>query len=350
MKPKFIPIIILIFSVNARTLFSQNHIEKYYQYVNQAELVICNEKYEDAGIFYKKAFAEHIPFCADLRHAFTLNYTYLNNIDEAVKYAHILIQRDYPEIEEFIQDTVNEAVMYAHLKALLDTTKRTTIPELQAALNEIIEDDQAIRSEYPGYKHDNVDKIRAVDSINSKKIKLLYKKYGSINETNTGSYLHNQSGIRMNLWHNGMWLKDPKEIVFQDVMNGNFDAREYANLEDKFKTEQLDRAEKKPYKAYYATNIAHAMIIHNVLFLWEPENLEEVNDNRKAIYIAETWEDYKIKVLHAFYNNNPNFIFITLKHFVYGEEEDNIQAANEMKAEIDEEHKTGNYERTYYER
>jgi len=346
-RMNYIVIIILVFSLNLKTLFSQNQVEKYYKYVNQAELAICNEKYEDAGIFYKKAFAEHTPFCIDLWRAYTLNYEYLNNINEAIKYAHILIQRDSTNIiEEYVMDTIKEAIMYAHLKALIDTIKMTIIPELQTALNAILEDDQNIRIQY----YNDADKIRAVDSVNSIKLKLLYQKYGSINETNAGSFYQNQSGLRLNLLHNGYWLNDPKDIVFQDVMNGNFDAREYAFLQDRFKTENLDPSENKPYKAYYARNVAHAMVIDNVLFLMEPDNVEEVNENRKSIYISETWEDYKTKLLHAFYNKSPNFKFAMLQRFNFGEDEDNIRTINEIKAEIDEEHKIGNYKRSYYEK
>ena len=346
MKHNFTSIAILVVSLSLETAVSQNKIEKYYEFINRAELAICNEKYEDAGMFYQKAFAEHTPFCIDLRRAYNLNYKYLNNIDEALKCAYILIQRDSTDIEVYVWDTVKEAVMYARLKALADTTKMTVIPELQAALNDILEDDQTVRRQHSG----NADKLREVDSVNSIKIKLLYQKYGSINETNAGDFYQNQGGLRMNLLHNGYWLNDPKEIVYQDVMNGSFDAREYAYLEDRFKTEQLDPSENKPYKAYYARTVYHAMVIHNVLFLVEPDNLEEVNDNLKSIYISETWEDYKTKILHAFYNKSPHFKFAMLQRFYFGEEEDDIQAADEMKAEIDEEHKAGNYKRTYYEK
>jgi hypothetical protein len=143
-------------------------------------------------------------------------------------------------------------------------------------------------------------------------------------------------------------LNDPKEVLFQEVINGNFDAREYAHLKDLFTA--FDVSEEKTYKACYATNSQHAAIVHNVLFLEEPDNLEEVNANRKAIYMAETWEDYKTKILHAFYNKSPYFRFAMLQHVGFGDDEENIQKANEMKEEINNEHKAGNYKRTYYEK
>ena len=47
----------------------QKSVKKYYDYINKAELAICDFKYEKASQYYEKAFHAITPFCNDLFNA-----------------------------------------------------------------------------------------------------------------------------------------------------------------------------------------------------------------------------------------------------------------------------------------
>ena len=79
----------------ANTGYSQDKTAQYYKTVNKAELSICKAKYQSASKYYQKAFETEISFQKDLWNAFKLDYRYVGKEDNALEYAHKLVQRRF---------------------------------------------------------------------------------------------------------------------------------------------------------------------------------------------------------------------------------------------------------------
>ena len=336
-------IVFLLVFLQAFAGYGQNALKKYYKYTNKAELAICAENYVQASRFYKKAFARHEPFGKDLSRALLVNYKYTGNSKKALLYAHILAQRNKFYPEDWVTDTLQEQAFYFHLKNIRDTTRMVSIPELQKAIQQIREDDQAVRRQC----RDNSDSCRNfilyTDSLNLVRIKALYKQYGFISPARAGSV----SGLYMSLLHNcQLRYQDPHEILIRDVMLGHYDARDYMSLEDRCWCEVLDPLAGKPYKGYFGTNVYHATIVHNTLFVYEPINVKEVNRNRRKIHVYEKWEEYLVKLLFTFNEINPDFNLVPLQSFSFGSEENNKKEELSRIKEIEE----GSVQGTYYTR
>ena len=316
--------------------YGQNNLQKYYEYVNKAELAICRENYEEAGEFYKQAFAEFPPFGRDLHFASLLNYKYLNNEEEALKYAYILQQMNYGIVRYFLGDEKEKyPALQKKLEMMQDTVKVLVIPELEEALEKLYDADQNVRKKGPedGDFDKWMDTIRFIDSVNLLTLQALYQKYGEINERNAGMGFSYGSAYLV-LLHNHYYLHDPESLIFEEVMKGNFNANNYMEL----KTRYLMQAGEMDYYACH-----NVPVIHDVLFLLEPENVEFVNQKRKEIYISETWEDYKEKALHCFYQKSHDFRLCNLKSIAFGNDEDDEKEMSSRKSKIDSGEIKGSY-------
>ena len=331
----------LIFCFATMMAYSQNNLQKYYEYINKAELAICRENYEEAGEFYKQAFAEFPPFGRDLFFASTLNYKYLHNDEEALKYAYILQQMNEGIAEYFLNDDEKEEYpnLQKQLEIMQDTIKVLVIPELKEALEKLHDADQKPRRNYlEDYPEDEnyenyENRIRIVDSVNLLELKALYQKYGEINERNAGRTFHRT--VHIVLLHNTSWSYNLDNVILKEVMKGNFDARIYIELKDRY----LSMAEDT---SHYA--LSCVFIIHNTLFLLlAPEEEEFVNRKRKEINIAETWDDYKEKVLHRFYQKNYDFRLCNIQRLSWGSDEKDEKQMNVWKSRIDSGEVKGSY-------
>ena len=331
---------VTIFCLSTVMAYGQNNLQKYYEYVNKAELAICRENYEEAGEFYKQAFAAFPPFGRDLHFASILQRKYLHNEEEDLKYAYLLRQMNHDIAEYFLYE---EKELYPDLQKkvemMQDTTKVLVIPELVEALEKLYDDDQKVRQNYLEYypddenyeNHRNV--MRVIDSVNVMALQALYQKYGEINERKAGMGFSHGAAYLV-LLHNTVDLYNPDNIILEEVMKGNFDARWYMELKDRY----LGMAEDT---SYYETQ--NGIIVHNLFFLLEPEDVIQVNQNRKEINIAETWADRKEKLLHRFYEKNYDFRLCNIKSFYFGSDEENEKRMNTLKSEIDSGEVKGSY-------
>ena len=331
-------IVFLLVFLQAFAGYGQNALKKYYKYTNKAELAICAENYAQASRFYKKAFARHEPFGRDLKWAYLIHSKYIPDMDAALWCLHRYAQRGYEMPPgEWVEDSVKNALLCRHILNIRDTVKITVIPELRDDLGEIMRRDQAVRQRCRTYQDTCVEKVMQADFENLEKIEKLYRRYGAITQKNAGSL----TPIYTSLLHNSQWKNDPKQLLWKEIFAGNFDSRAYAVLSDRFIAEHLHSA---PVNlSYYATNAVHALIIHNTLFIYEPENIKQINKNRREILIAETWEDYLTKLLFVFYRKNPDFYFVPLQEFVFGDEEENKKEEAAWRADIDEKRVNGKY-------
>ena len=327
---------ILIVCYTTIMTYGQNTLQKYYEYINEAELAVCRENYKVAGEFYKQAFMEFPPFGRDLHFASTLNYKYLHNEEEALKYAYILRQMNYDIAQYFLDDTEKEEYpdLQKKLEMMQDTIKVLVINELEKALEKLYDADQKPRQTYLEYYPEDKNytyynnNIRFVDSVNRLELQALYKKYGEIHERNAGMGF-SYGSANLVLLHNTSWLYNPDNIILKEVMKGNFDARCYMTLKERY----LNTAEEM---SHYA--VLNVTMFGKTLFILDPEDIEQINQNRKAINIAETWDDFKEKVLHRFYEKNYDFRFQNLFRLFYNSDEENL-----WKSQIDSGEMRGAY-------
>ena len=313
-------------------IFAQNGLATYYKYVNKAELAICDLNYQKASDYYHKAFKVHTPFNRDLYYAFKIDYKYIDDIDRAIYCYHKMAQRD--NVDENDLDSLKYRNMWQHAKNIRDTTRIVIDYALQDTLISIRNSDQRIRAERSKGEADD-EVVYQTDTINLAKIQKIYKQYENINESTIG-YL---PGIDIVLRHNIYYGFDPAELLLKEVLNGNFHARSFMRLEDDYKTFGFND---EPYQAYYGINLMHSVIINKTFFVYPPENIKQVNKNRKAIYQSETWDDYLTKMMFAYYNPDSEFKIYFPSHLISGEEVDE-QSELERKKEIDEKRVKGKY-------
>ena len=81
----------------------------------------------------------------------------------------------------------------------------------------------------------------------------------------------------------------------------------------------------------------------------QPDNLKQIDKNRKRLGLAETWQDaVKKRVWEC--EHNAYYITGSRQSRIYGDEEDDAAEAAKMKQEIDAEHAAGDFHRMYYEK
>lgn len=292
--------------------YGQDSLFQYYKYVNKAELAICKGHYEKASKLYNKAFSHRQPFARDLSYSFIINYKYVNNVDFAIRDFHWLAKRGIGDLSGYIEDTLKYAVIWNHMKNIVDTTELTINTDLVNRLEKMREDDQSVRAR--SYDNDDMwfKNVSRTDSINLLKVKELYKDFSPINEYTAKTI----APLNLILLHAGWLGFDPEEIWLEEVKKGNIDARTYMQLRDVCKTEIIDKQKGINSNPIYGTSFTHFVVINNTLFIYEPENIEEINRNRKAINVSETWNDYLKKNLYVLKSKNPDFMFFPRKQLV----------------------------------
>lgn len=297
-------------------LFGQKEVKNYYNHVNKAELAICSKNYELAAKHYHKAFETEIMFSRDLNNSFIVNYKYTDNENRAIQDAWILAQRGL-KYQSLIDDTIKYADLYAQLKVIFDTTTTTIIPELAKILDSLKKEDQAIRKYCVAYNDTCVDQVKRIDSLNLLTIKRLYEKYGSINEINSGP--KGMFNLFLILLHNTQWKQHPKDVAYQNMLSGLFDARKYAELEDRYTTSIM-----KQKSRFRFGDASNSYIIHKTLFLVVPKDVKQVNKNRKQIFL-EQFSDTEKKQIFIFNNRDSEFSIASRYVIDYGSKEENIK-------------------------
>ena len=299
-------------------------MKKYYEYVNKAELAICDFKYENASQYYEKAFNTHTPFNFDLYNAARLNVKFTKNFDLAFKYAKILLERDFGGIYYAIDTT--DTFNIQRFKNLEDSIKPLVNKNLMLILEEMLEEDQKEATT----PQEQYEKCR-VHHTNFLKLFELTKEYGPLTEQKIGLYEY--SPIHTILIHATQNQMSPKELLIQDVLNGNVYAENYMQYYDLY-LENLGKS------ACYGYGWKSIFISNNILFIVYPDDIKKNNWERKKLNIAETWEDHVKKAKYQFLSGK--FQIVPRANYMLDEEE-----VKKMMQEIDEEHQKGIYKREY---
>ena len=302
----------------------QKSVKKYYDYINKAELAICDFKYEKASQYYEKAFHAITPFCNDLFNATILNVKFTKKYDLALNYSRQLLQKDFEIGWVYNLIDPKDSLIALKFKSLEDTVKSQTNKNLKLILEEMLEEDQK-------WRHGEIDmcKIIEVDKNNFLKIVSLKKEFGALNEDIIGLN-HNYKTLLIHFAKN---LYSPRELLISSVINGDFYIKDYIQLYDLY----LEMIGETPI---YGRSWGQIYSVKNVLIINYPDDIERVNKERKKILLNETWDEYMKKIKYQFQFNNFQ-LYSKVENWMSEEE------INSLIKEIDEEHQKGIYKREY---
>ncbi len=336
---KFIYLILSLIFLS-KIACGQSMVKQYNYYINQAELAICDSNYQKASDCYHSAFAVKRANVRDAHFAFILNHLYHYNLERACEAFHFLVQagdKAYNEYGSYLEDTTACPELWNCMKIISDTTQSLVDENLYNALNEIRKDDQRVRMAF--YESDELAyaTIGHTDSLNFQKAQQIFKQYKDIDEYNSGgAVMLNAAFIHFARWR----LTTPDIYYKKMVKNGDLSVSNYM--------QNYDYCYHCIYKAdentTYGTSPSYTYVINNTFFIRYPENIKQVNRNRKKINAAETWEDYVKKVMYVYHNDSP-FRFYPKQTMFYGDQDVQEQMEKDERVRYD----SGEVKGMYYE-
>ena len=341
LKNIFLTLMAVLLLVSAAAQ-SRKDVRQYYYWVNQAELAICNDNLQFADSLYTTAFSIKKPLAREMRTAFWVAIQTENN-EKILQMAKCRIELGDEGLANSYQymSPHFDTVVYQQLLDIEAQTIKTYCVEFDTILEHINERDQRYRMQGMGRSPEQF----ALDDENRKLIKQFYRDYPEFNEYAAGFYYLSMLSVPM-LHAVQTGHHDLQPILRKKVVAGIFPSQQYMELEDVWS--RIHFSSKKMYGGggMGSENIYY---IGNTLFVTRPENLKQINKNRKKLGVFETWED---AVKKCVWECEHNCYCITgnrnLKCF--GDEEDDAAEATKLKQEIDAEHAKGDFHRMYYER
>ncbi len=275
--------IFLLMIISSITCAGKN-IERYYNYINKAELAIAESDYKSGLKFYKKAFKNHDePFNYDYRNALLCSCQ-LQKEKSVKQYYTALKQRkfNFKNLEKHCIKNIgeNQWMILEQLEVLLtiDTVYRKELVE-------ILNKDQSLRDfVYSNGGYDvHGDTARFVDSLNMLALKKMIKEKGFPTDAKVG----NSKLIFIPILHNRQSpnpRNDLGDVLKKHVQIGCFYSSVYARLHDEY----IGNTHRK-------YGIEHQVIINGESFFDYPENETEINKRRMEIYKA-SMEEQRIKL------------------------------------------------------
>ena len=337
---KFIYLILSLIFLS-KIACGQSMVKQYNYYINQAELAICDSNYQRASDCYQTAFAIKRPCIRDAHLAFKLHTGYLYNLERACADFHFLVQSGtkafFMDGTPYLEDTTAYRELWQCMKVISDTTKSLVNVDLYNALEEIRREDQRVRTTC--YENDDLHgaAVDHTDSMNFQKLQQIFQQYQDINEYNSGCAVM-MSAVFIHFAR--LRLTTPDVFYEKLVKSGNLSAAGYM--------QNYDYCYHCIYKAdentTYGTSPSYTYVINNTFFIRYPENIKQVNRNRKKINAAETWEDYVKKVMYVYHNDSP-FRFYPKQTMFYGDQDVQEQMEKDERVRYD----SGEVKGMYYE-
>lgn len=308
----------------------------YNYWVNQANLAICEENYALASQNYVRAFETATPFTTDLFSYFWIYQNHgIGEKKDLILWAHKLAQREKLSIDSYKDDTL----MYPIFKNILDTTVSTLNHQLINEFKTIVNRDQEVRlrQDYATAEERYLT-IREIDSINLLNITELYQKYPIVNNDNAGYFEDDIKLIMLHCAETGI-KGIPWELFESQVALQRFSTVDYMTMYDE--CTQWETYADSIKCTGYGTDLSRQRIVGNTLFVCPPDNIDEIDKNRERLGAAETWTDYKKKLIYTFHSRK--FWFVPLQEDVWGDDEANERAAARERAKIDSGEIKGEY-------
>lgn len=335
-------LMILLFGLSFCLSWGQNNPEKYYKYINKAELAYLemsdNSKAgQKSAQYYEKAFAANRPFSKDLRYYLLLySRNKQGNLDVALECAHILAQRGMLWPNWFDEDTT----FHKALCQIKDTTRIITNPALVAALDSLRTRDRNFRNSVRRWDDETFHAMAALDSANMQSLVGLFHQYGYINEDNAGELY--ASTIELLFVHNSKTRSAelPFEVIEKAVKDGTYDARSYMDFYDECLNWRWTG--ESPFQSWYGLGFSSHIIINNTLFIYPTGDVKEIDAHRRELGVSETYADHEKKLLCAFLSKGAGFV-PRLNIEDYGDPEDEASFAAQARADIDSGKVRGKY-------
>lgn len=318
---------------------SRKQVQQYYYWINQAELAICDDNLQLADSLYTRAFSIKEPLAREIRTAFWVAIQTENN-EKILQIAKCRIELGDEGLAYSYQHSTQkfDSATYKQLLFLEENTPKTYHTEFDTILENLIERDQRYRMQGMGRSPEQF----ALDDENRKLIKQFYREYPDFNEYVAGFYYMGMLGVVL-LHAVQTDHYDLQPLLRKKVMAGIFPAENYMEFEAWWE-------DVHPGKEHqYGSELNNIYYIGNTLFVEQPDNLKQIDKNRKKLGLAETWQDaVKKRVWEC--EHNTYYITGSRQSRIYGDEEDDAAEAAKMKREIDAEHAAGDFHRMYYEK
>ena len=335
-------LIILLLGASVCLSWGQNNPKKYYEYINEAELAYLqmsddNDLGQKAANCYEKAFAANRPFSKDLRYyLFLYSDNKQGRLDVALECAHTLAQRGMLWPKWYDADTAFQRTLYL----IKDTTRVITDPELVAALDSLRTRDRNFRNNVRRWDDETFQAVAALDSANMQSLVELFQRYGHLNEDNAGELY--ASTVELLFIHNSKTrtAELPFDLIEKAVKEGTYDARSYMDFYDECLNWRWNR--ESSFQSRYGLGFSSHIVIGNTLFIYPTGDVTEIDAQRKALGVSETYADYEKKLESAFLMNGAGFV-PRLNIEDWGGEEEDAQAASEARANIDSGKVKGRY-------
>ena len=321
---------------------SRKQVRQYYYWINQAELAICDSNYQRASECYHTAFAIKRPCIRDAAFAFKLHTEYLYDLERACEAFHFLAlsgdKAYFSDGDPYVDDTVTYAELWQHIKLISDTTQSLVIEDLWNKAHEMSRLDQQVR--FASYENDSVASatIAHTDSLNFQKMQQVFKQYKNFSEYHSGFGGGFSSALFIHFARMG--FASPDVFLLKMVKRGDCPPANYICTYDCCYHSII----KNDDKTTYGTDPSYTYIINNTLFIRYPDNVKQIDRNRKKLNFAETWADYVKKVLYV-NQRKEGFWFYPKQFVIHGDEAEEEQREKEERARYD----SGEIKGAYYD-
>ncbi len=319
-------------------------IKKYYHWINQAELAICDSDFVKANECYEKAFSYHKPLGIHLSTAYLMNVVFTGDTSRIFDYAAQLLQCGDKELaKRYSKHSIYDTNIYNRLILLEKTTTPSFDTILHQNLEEILHSDQSFSHSWGNSPTEDSLNRTIIDEIFS-----LYTKYGLINDYTAGIHFANYYLFTPGLHYVNSNIHDLQNLLRNEVVKGNIPADLYMTLEDTYLWGQEYMRECDPATDPngYGMNENYFYRLSNYLFVTYPENVRMVNRNRRKLGVAETFDDLVKKVVWQQLVGRVYWTSVTIER--YGSNEDDQQQAQELIQEIEKDYASGDFHRQYY--
>jgi hypothetical protein len=321
--------IILVFFlfIMAQVSFANRMLE-YVELVNEAELLICAHKMQDALTHYNKAFESEQPaFGKDLYNAWQLAFI-CNDQSAFKKISKVLIRNGAfmkGKVYESILRPLGETVKVKKYSRLWDQVRKTTKVEINMGyrkhIQQLQDEDQQVRKYFVekfggDYNKGGRDSLNVFDSLNVLKLAGLIETHGFPTEQTIGYanyFPANEPLYEIILLHDRSWTnrKTLDSLLYAKVITGEFPQQTYAMLKNQSLDNTGYRDSIATYQRVPGTKYAmHRMdLVDGELYITRLSEADTTRYvvNRQDIYLDSVKE---MCIKGAFQNKNKNFIFL----------------------------------------
>ena len=318
---------------------SRKQVQEYYYWINQAELAICDDNLQLADSLYTRAFSIKEPLAREMRTAYWVAVQ-TENHEKILQIAKCRIELGDEGLANSYQYLARkfDSATYKQLLFIEENTPQTYHTEFDTILGNLIERDQRYRMQGMGRSPEQF----ALDDENRKLIKQFYREYPDFNEYVAGFYYMGMLGVVL-LHAVQTDHYDLQPLLRKKVMAGIFPADKYMEFEAWWEDVHPGK------EHHYGSGLNNIYYIGNTLFVEQPDNLKQIDKNRKKLGLAETWQDaVKKRVWEC--EHNTSLITGSRQSRIFGDEEDDAAEVARLKQEIDAEHAAGDFHRMYYEK